>query len=308
MRPSSFRTVLHISQSAKPSVFFRVNLTEVGLLSLLCLQDDSLIWGHRALQALKGIASHPVSFEFARAAAAPVASRQLAQAWQAFTEAASRDASSPEHPHTAANSLDLPNDAPSTQAATALEAAAAKATLPKAGTAAKQMNPSDEADDEEVCCLLPPDALVDISVPKCLPFAVKRRHSFQNLILLRLNVNTCSHRYKAPRLSIEVQTEYLFLQQYPSSFDRMQIERNSSLCTGHCVSASTWPQRADLCDAPTATSRSRAASTSKRSVQLRTNGSCICQGQLKYHTLFSPSAATSAGAAATTPYLTALAF
>ena len=149
----------------------------MGLLSLLWLQDDSLIWGHRALQALKGIAAHPVSFDFARAAAAPVASRQLAQAWQAFTAAASRDASPPEYPHTAAKAataveaataFDLPNDGPSTKAAIAVEAAAAKATVPKAGTAAKQMDPNDEADDEEVCCLPPPDAPIDIFVPKHL--------------------------------------------------------------------------------------------------------------------------------------------
>lgn len=157
------------------------------LLSLLCLQDDNLVWGQRALQALNGIASHPVSFDFARAAAAPVASRQLAQAWQAFKAAVSRDASTPEHPYTAAQAVHVPNDGPSTSPSGAVEAAAADANvrmskgmvLPEAGTAAKQMDPSDEADDEEVpVCLPPPDMLVTITItgPKYLPSGVQQGH------------------------------------------------------------------------------------------------------------------------------------
>ena len=129
------------------------------LLSLLCLQDDSLIWGQRALQALKAIASHSVSFDFARAAAAPVASRQLAQAWQAFKAAISRDTSLPDGIRTAAQAVGVPKADPSRSAVTPAGAAAAEANasmsgemaLPKAGTAAKPIDPCDEADDEEVC-------------------------------------------------------------------------------------------------------------------------------------------------------------
>lgn len=133
-------------------------LAGLCLLSLLCLQDESLIWAQRALQALKGIASHPVSFDFARAAAAPVASRQLAQAWQAFKAAIARDASPPNDVCTAAQAVDVSIAGPSSAATTA-EAAVAGANVsmsggmapPEVGTAAKQIDPSDEADDEEVC-------------------------------------------------------------------------------------------------------------------------------------------------------------
>lgn len=131
---------------------------------LLCLQDDSLIWAQRALQALKGIASHPVSFDFARAAAAPVASRQLVQAWQAFQVAVTRDAPPPEDVHTASHVVDLARTGTPTGTVTApavaVEAApaatradgsmAGAVALPEAGAAAKQVDVSDEADDEEV--------------------------------------------------------------------------------------------------------------------------------------------------------------
>lgn len=127
---------------------------------LLCLQDGSLIWGHRALQALKGIASHPVSFDFARAAAAPVASRQLAQAWQAFTSAVSRDTSPSDDVHTAAQAVDVADTDPVASPAAAVKAAAEAAmanasmsrgiAVSEAGAGAKENDPSDDADDEEV--------------------------------------------------------------------------------------------------------------------------------------------------------------
>ena len=150
----------------------------LSLLCLLCLQDESLIWAQRALQALKGIASHPVSFDFARAAAAPVASRQLAQAWQAFKAAIARDASPPNDVCTAAQAVDV-SSAGACSAATAAVAGAdvnmsRGMALPEVGTAAKQIDPSDEADDEEVCVFLPPaNTLNDISAPHGLPFGVK---------------------------------------------------------------------------------------------------------------------------------------
>ena len=49
--------------------------------------------------------------------------------------------------------------------------------LPEAGIAAKHMDPSDEADDEEVlACLPPPDSLVVIFGPQYLPLDVQQRH------------------------------------------------------------------------------------------------------------------------------------
>ncbi|KAL0043652.1 hypothetical protein WJX79_010938 [Trebouxia sp. C0005] len=54
------------------------------------VQDETPRWAQRAMQALHGIASHPVNLHFAMAAAAPIASRQLAQAWQAFQAAVTR--------------------------------------------------------------------------------------------------------------------------------------------------------------------------------------------------------------------------
>lgn len=134
------------------------------MLCLLCLQDVSLIWGQRALQALKGIASHPVSFDFARAAAAPIASRQLAQAWQAFKAAISRDISPlVDDVCTAAQAVDVTDTDPVISPAAAVEAAAEAAKtnaskpggigMSEAGAGAKQVDPSDDADDEEVACV-----------------------------------------------------------------------------------------------------------------------------------------------------------
>ncbi|KAL0041131.1 hypothetical protein WJX77_005802 [Trebouxia sp. C0004] len=54
------------------------------------VQEETPKWAQRALQALHGIASHPVNLDFATPAAAPIASRQLAQAWQAFKAAVTR--------------------------------------------------------------------------------------------------------------------------------------------------------------------------------------------------------------------------
>lgn len=90
----------------------------------------------------------------------PIASRQLAQAWQAFKAAISRDISPLEDVRGAAQAVALADTDPVTSPAAAVEAAAgaakANASMPggfamsEAGTGAKQIDPSDDADDEEV--------------------------------------------------------------------------------------------------------------------------------------------------------------
>ncbi len=79
----------------------------------------------RALQALHGIASHPVNLDFATAAAAPIASRQLAQAWQAFQAAVTRSSLPDVGPKSTAGVL-------ISDAAAASSAAAAGALVPDA--------------------------------------------------------------------------------------------------------------------------------------------------------------------------------
>ena len=110
------------------------------------------MWTRRALQALQGIASHPV-LELAMAASAPIALRQLAQAWQAFKAAVDRELPCP--------------DSQTPPAAVAGPAAAAAVSAPSVapsvvGTAANrsqalntqgtgmQVDASDEPEDEEV--------------------------------------------------------------------------------------------------------------------------------------------------------------
>lgn len=90
-----------------------------------------------------------------------MASRQLAQAWQAFTAAISRDASPLDVPHTAAQAVDAATAGTTTGPAAAVAAADADLSMsgravPEAGAAAKQIDPSDEADDEEVALACKP--------------------------------------------------------------------------------------------------------------------------------------------------------
>ena len=115
-----------------------------------CLQDETAQWIQRALQALQEIASHPVNLDFAKAAAAPVASRQLAQAWQAFKAAISRGSAPLGGPHTAAQTTGAIPASALPPAAGANASTAEVKKLPEAGTAGKQPQPSDEAEDEEV--------------------------------------------------------------------------------------------------------------------------------------------------------------
>ena len=93
--------------------------------SLTILQDETPRWAQRALQALHGIASHPVNLDFATAAAAPIASRQLAQAWQAFKAAVTRSSLPNVDSKSAANTL-------ISDAAAASSTAAAGALVPDA--------------------------------------------------------------------------------------------------------------------------------------------------------------------------------
>lgn len=89
-----------------------------------------------------------------------MASRQLAQAWQVFQAAIFRDASPPGDAHTAAQAVDVPTAAAVPGSAAAIEAAAAPpkadgsvargVAAPETKAAVKQIDPSDDPDDEEV--------------------------------------------------------------------------------------------------------------------------------------------------------------
>lgn len=121
------------------------------------------------MQALQGIASHPVNLDFARAAAAPISSRQLAQAWLAFQAAVSRSSAAADGLEATAQAAKTPTPGAVTNAvaggegaATAAEPNGSKAAEAEARTASKQADLTDEGDDEEVlapfpcctCCLL----------------------------------------------------------------------------------------------------------------------------------------------------------
>ena len=95
------------------------------------MQDTTSVWAQRTQRAVKAIAAHPVSFDFASAAAAPTA-LQLAQAWQALKTSASRDAA-------------VKKAGQRTAAVTAATASA---------PTAEQTNQTDDADDEEVRSML----------------------------------------------------------------------------------------------------------------------------------------------------------
>ncbi len=120
------------------------------------------------MQALHGIASHPVDLNFATAAAAPVASRQLAHAWQAFQAAAVTKSSLPDagpkstaevliSDAAAASSTGAAAGGPVPDAVAAAAAAAAAAALgditrverdrPGVG---QQADAADDPEDEEV--------------------------------------------------------------------------------------------------------------------------------------------------------------
>ena len=117
------------------------------------------------MQALHGIASHPVNLHFAMAAAAPIASRQLAQAWQAFQAAVTRR-SLPEVGSKSAARAVMSDAAAASSTAAAAEAsvpdalaatsAAAAAAAAGGATGAKHGRPSmgqeaaDDPEDEEV--------------------------------------------------------------------------------------------------------------------------------------------------------------
>ena len=96
------------------------------------IKDATPLWAQRILQALKAIAAHPVNLDFASAASAPVVSRQLAQAWQAFKTSVAREGKAP---HVDNN---------------ATAAAAASASAAAATGAAAQATAQDDPDDEEV--------------------------------------------------------------------------------------------------------------------------------------------------------------
>ena len=130
---------------------------------LLVTQDETVTWAQRALQALQSIASHPVSLDFAKAASAPVASRQLAQSWQAFRAAVSRSSAVPEI-HMEAADASMPNVSAAFAASAAPPAAPAASLAAPAADGSKRVSAgagvvagggqqldTDEPEDEEVC-------------------------------------------------------------------------------------------------------------------------------------------------------------
>ena len=119
------------------------------------------------MQALHGIASHPVNLDFATAAAAPIASRQLAQAWQAFQAAVTRSSLPDVGPKStaevlfsdaaAASSTGAAAGGPVPDAVAAAAAAAAAAALGDVTRAehdrpgmGQQADAADDPEDEEV--------------------------------------------------------------------------------------------------------------------------------------------------------------
>lgn len=120
----------------------------------LSVQDEGPMWAERALHALQGIASHAVNFEFARPAAAPIASRQLAQAWQAFQAAVTRGSSSPEDgPTSAAGVPAVAATAAASSAAPAASTAAMNGVAYGVAGVSQHGQAADEPEDEEVCII-----------------------------------------------------------------------------------------------------------------------------------------------------------
>ncbi|KAL0046021.1 hypothetical protein WJX82_011659 [Trebouxia sp. C0006] len=136
------------------------------------VQDETPRWAQRALQALHGIASHPVNLDFATAAAAPIASRQLAQAWQAFQAAVTRSSLPDVGPKStaevlfsdaaAASSTGAAAGGPVPDAVAAAAAAAAAAALGDVTRAehdrpgmGQQADAADDPEDEEVIVFQP---------------------------------------------------------------------------------------------------------------------------------------------------------
>ena len=117
------------------------------------MQDELVQWARRAMQALQGIASHPVNLDFARAAGAPMASRQLAQAWLVFQTAVSRGSTTADGFQTSAQAAETSTPGGATNGATAAGlngSKTAELVLPEASTASKQAELSDGGEDEEV--------------------------------------------------------------------------------------------------------------------------------------------------------------
>ncbi|DBA73433.1 TPA: hypothetical protein ACH3X1_011469 [Trebouxia sp. C0004] len=104
------------------------------------VQEETPKWAQRALQALHGIASHPVNLDFATPAAAPIASRQLAQAWQAFKAAVTRSSLPEVSPMSTAGVL--VSDAAAVSSAVAAEALVPDAVAASSAAAAEALVPS----------------------------------------------------------------------------------------------------------------------------------------------------------------------
>ena len=119
------------------------------------------MWAQRALHALHGIASHAVNFEFARPAAAPIASRQLAQAWQAFQAAVTRGSSSSgDGPTSAAGVPAVAAAAAASSAAPVASATAANGVAHGVAGISQHGQAADEPEDEEVCIIRKDNPLI----------------------------------------------------------------------------------------------------------------------------------------------------